>query len=252
MNRTTILLAAITVSATMFTGCSNIIKISSKDNSPSVTKEIQANEPFTSIVAQSGIDVVYTDGPSKITMKAPKEIADQIKITISDGRLIISQKGNSIAAGFKTGFYYDDNTVLEISYPGVNSFTTQGSGDIKISSVSNSSKEISLLSQGSGDIISCALRGHTLSIMTQGSGDVAVEAADFSEIAVSTQGSGDITVKKLKATNLSAMTEGSGDITLSGECAEAELSTYGSGDINAGIKCDRIKTSEKGSGDIHI
>ena len=250
----TIYLAAAGLAAIAMTSCNGIVKVQSKDDSPEVTKEITVNETFKGIITRCGADVEYTDGPAHITLTAPEDVMKRLEVKVENGDLIVTTKEenstkSSIINGFVIGMNYDNDIKLTVSYPGVGSFMTQGSGDIKINSLERDA--VSFTTQGSGDIEVGTINSTTLSILCQGSGDVTITDATCQEVSMITQGSGDIKFKEILTTTLSALSQGSGDISLAGEATSAELSTMGSGDIDAQkFKCPYIEVKEKGSGDV--
>lgn len=227
-----IYIAAVGMLAITLTSCNKIVKISSNEDLPTVTKHLTVNEDFNGIVTKCSADIEYTDGPAKITLTAPEDIIDKLEVKVEDKQLIVTTKDNEsndiniIKIGYKS---YGDIKLI-VSYQGVNNFTTLASGDINV-----------------GDI-----EREGISLMTQGSGDIEVNGATCKDISVTTQGSGDIELKNLFTTTLTALTQGSGDIDISGESTHAELSTMGSGDINAmSFKCSNLKVKETGSGNVN-
>ncbi len=250
--RKKIYIAAVGMLAITLTSCNRIVKISSNEDLPTVTKHITVNEDFNGIVSKCSADIEYTDGPAKITLTAPEDIIDKLEVKVEDKKLIVTTKDNEsndiniIKIGYKS---YGDIKLI-VSYQGVNNFTTIASGDIKVGDIER--EGISLMTQGSGDIECGRLKSTGLSVLTQGSGDIEVNGATCKDISVTTQGSGDIELKNLFTTTLTALTQGSGDLDISGESTHAELRTMGSGDINAmSFKCSNLKVKETGSGNVN-
>lgn len=246
--------AAAGMMAIALTGCDKVVKIKYSDDYQLVTKEICVSGPITGVVTKCSADIEYVDGPAKITLIAPDDIIDILKVKVNNKKLIITTKDNfsrgmSLINGIQIGFNSDGNIKLVVSYPGVSEFATQGSGDIKVGDIEG--KSVSLMSQGSGDISCETINSTTLSILTQGSGNVTVKKATSGEIVATTQGSGDVELKNVFSTTLTALSQGSGEIEIAGESSKAKLTSMGSGDINAkDFKCPGLKIKAVGGGNV--
>lgn len=125
--------------AILLSGCNGIIRVSSSGESPEISRKILIEAPFDGVITQCYADIDYIDGPAEIILSAPESIIDYLEVKVMEGNLVISEKkgkdGKGFFDGLVMGMNSDVNVKLTVSYPGVNSFITKGSGDIKIARV---------------------------------------------------------------------------------------------------------------------
>lgn len=201
--------------------CSKIVKIhTSKDN---VTKQIEISEAFSSIETYSVADVEYTDGPASVTLIASPELAKTTQVFVKDGVLIVTQDEQS------RNFNGGGKAVVKVSYPGIDTFKTLGTGDIEITSLNG--KNVIMETAGTGDIECGSVKSTTLMASTHGTGNINLDKVDCTKADFSTNGTGDIEVKHITAQNVFAVTNGTGDITIAGECTYISSLNDGTGEI---------------------
>lgn len=223
--RKIIYIAAIGLAMASVTSCGKVIKIhTDKDNK---VKEIAVKEHFTAIEAYNTTDIEYIDGPAKIMLSAPEKMIGNILVYVVDGKLIITQREDVKNVSMDMMM----KSKLTISYPGVNSFGTYGTGDIKINTLNADS--LFLNSYGTGDIESKQITCNVITALTAGTGDVEVKKLKCKEATLTSQGTGDIDIFGIDAYSISAFTNGTGDITMAGKCKKFESGENGTGDINA-------------------
>lgn len=211
------------------------------------TEKTFSTSDFSGVTTRSSIDIMYTQGARSVKVSAPDNVMPYIEVKVKGGTLTVEFTDNVSITG-------DCRIVAYVSSPDIKEFCTQGSGDIVCKGELSLSHDLSLLTQGSGDIDLRTLSCTSLSALTQGSGDIEVGGASCRKSAgLTTQGSGDIEVKRIDTPALKAMSQGSGDISVGGRCDSADLLTQGSGDVEArGLKTVNLSVSEQGSGDIYV
>lgn len=224
--RTTAYIIAAGISAMALTSCGKVIKVhTDKDR---IIKEIQAEQVFNAIESYGTTDIVYVDGPAKITLTAGKNQIDEISVFVKDSILVVTgpeqNGGNNIFKG-------DTESKLTVSYPGVRSFSTYGTGDIKIAPANDLA--IVLNTFGTGDIDSKSLKCTRLFAQTGGTGNISLGHVACTDAELYTHGTGDIDISDINAGNIKAQTNGTGDITIAGTCRSTDFSESGVGDINA-------------------
>lgn len=231
--RTTAYIIAAGISAMALTSCGKVIKIHT--DKERITKDIQAEQAFNAIESYGTTDIVYVDGPAKITLKAGKNQIDDISVFVKDSVLVVTgpeQSGNYIFRG-------DTESKLTVSYPGVRSFNTYGTGDMEITPADGLS--LVLNSLGTGDIEAKRINCTRLFAQTSGTGDISLGNVTCTDAELYTQGTGDIDISDISAGNIKAETNGTGDITIAGTCRSTDFSESGVGDINA----RKLKTVSK-------
>ena len=231
--RTTAYIIAAGISAMALTSCGKVIKIHT--DKERITKEIQAEQAFNAIESYGTTDIVYVDGPAKITLTAGKNQIDEISVFVKDSVLVVTgpeHSGNYIFRG-------DPESKLTVSYPGVRSFNTYGTGDMEITPADGLS--LVLNSLGTGDIEAKRINCTRLFAQTSGTGDISLGNVTCTDAELYTQGTGDIDISDISAGNIKADTNGTGDITIAGTCRSTDFSESGVGDINA----RKLKTVSK-------
>lgn len=212
------------IATVAMTSCTNIIRVrTSKDN---ITREIAVTENFTSIQGYNTTDIEYVDGPAKITLTAPDNVIDKIHVNVKDGVLTITQDEEPAMKSFSSF----NHSKLTVSYPGVNSFGTFGTGDINIESVKGDT--IYLISAGTGDIESNGFTCSLLNATTAGTGDIELKMLKCEKAYLSTDGTGDIEISNIDAGDIMAKTNGTGDVTLKGSCRTVNYEENGTGDVS--------------------
>lgn len=238
--RTTAYIIAAGISAMALTSCGKVIKIhTDKDRITKeidITKEIQAGQAFNAIESYNTTDIEYVDGPAKITLTAGKNQINEISVFVKDSVLVVTGPDQIGGKFFSKG---DPKSKLTISYPGVSSFTTYGTGDMEIAPADGLA--IVLNSIGTGDIEATRINCTRLFAQTSGTGDISLGNMTCTDAELYTQGTGDIDISDISAGNIKAETNGTGDITIAGTCRSTDFSESGVGDINA----RKLKTVSK-------
>lgn len=224
---------AICLSMMSFVSCGKIVTVYTPGDN--VTKDIEIPGEFTGIVTDGITDVIYTDGKPSITLEATPDVAAKTEVYLKKGNLIVTQVGNN-----RNNFNGNSRATIKISYPGVNTFKTTGTGDININSVG--AQDIKLITEGTGDIECQSIECNSVTAETSGTGDIYFKGLTCDYANFNTSGVGDIVAKGISAGDVTATSYGTGDITLSGKCSSLNTDKKGTGDINTkGLKVNNGK-----------
>ena len=148
-------------------------------------------------------DVFVTQGSSQqVNVLADKEDLEQIKTSVSDGKLTIGSKNN--------WFKSHGKITINITVPNIEELAISGSGYIETKG-SIKSHEMTLDISGSGRMKVENLTVSSMKTVVSGSGSISLSGSsvvDSNEAAVS--GSGSINALSLHANNVDASVSGSG------------------------------------------
>lgn len=214
-------IGAIAIASTIML-CSCGIKVySDKDY---IKREIKITAPFNAIESYDTSDVIYTNGDQpSVVVFAPEELMNRIQVRIENGKLIISQESSH------NNFGNLARAKIEVSYQGVNRFSTYGTGDFKISELKVDT--LRLETAGTGDIDGKKINASVMIAETLGTGDIELDKVAAKNIFLSSNGTGDIEIESVDADNITAKTVGTGDIVLKGKCNTLESYADGTGKI---------------------
>ncbi len=202
---------------------------------------------FENIKVQGMQDVVITQGSrSNVVVKGSDNLMQYNDISVQNGTLVVSQTQNK--NGRSHSFRKYDMTV-EITVPDLDKITSNGTGDISFRGTFNTTS-ITLLLNGTGDIILPALKAQILKANLNGTGDIQVSGT-ASNTTLNLNGTGDLISKLSNGNTLKASLTGTGDIKLSGSVISATYSATGTGDIYAkNMIAKDVTASATGTGDI--
>lgn len=247
--------ASLAVCAAALSACSSpFIRMRNTDPGPVVVKMINVSSPFRGIVCSGAADVEYTEGPLSVSLTGDSALVARYQVLMEDGSLVVRPYDTESLSGFlnglSDGFKSYDGVTLKVSAPAVNSFLSQGAGDITIRTL-KSSDAVSILSQGSGDVRCGEISCSNFTFLTQGAGDLEISKLNAANVSILSQGVGDVNIEGLEAGRLVADSQGSGDILVAGKAGSAKLVTSGTGDIDAtNLDCADVTAESRGSGEV--
>ena len=150
------------------------------------------------------------------------------------GNTILEMKNDTLKIKHKKGnFHYDNDQdmVINVVMPDIESMQINGSGDAEIEGVDNASLDLNV----------------------NGSGDLYVNGKS-EELEISINGSGNISMLEVMVRYVEISINGSGDVELDGgTCQSLEIDIHGSGDVEAkDMKCQDVNVEVAGSGDSEV
>lgn len=150
------------------------------------------------------------------------------------GNTILEMKNDTLKIKHKKGnFHYDNDQdmVINVVMPNIESMQINGSGDAEIEGVDNASLDLNV----------------------NGSGDLYVNGKS-EELDIGINGSGNISMGEVMGKDVDISINGSGDVELDGgTCQSLEIDIHGSGDVEAkDMKCQDVNVEVAGSGDSEV
>jgi hypothetical protein len=150
------------------------------------------------------------------------------------GNTILEMKNDTLKIKHKkANFHYDNDQdmVINVVMPDIESMQINGSGDAEIEGVDNASLDLNV----------------------NGSGDLYVNGKS-EELEISINGSGNISMSEVMGKDVEISINGSGDVELDGgTCQSLEIDIHGSGDVEAkDMKCQDVNVEVAGSGDSEV
>ena len=249
-------MCSICLSATMLlTSCDLNVRTNKYRSSAQwgeVTEEKLDLDKFTSIVVNTTVDVVFTQGDKQSVKVEGNERA----ISEYDFRVDSSDddsEGTLYIDNARSLNYNLPSVRLKITAPDLKSITINGSADFDMKdSVSLEKLDVIINGSGDCDIRNLSTRGNTM-LSVFGSGDIVVRNLTAPTIGAAVTGSGDIEIRQAMCEGeANLFTSGSGDIdaTIIGRSVNA--TSQGSGDIDLDVFCDSLTISSQGTGDIEV
>lgn len=220
-----IALAAVAVVSCTFTFSSRLIR----GNGVEASKEFDL-KPISAIVIAGSLDVVYSQGPQRITLVADENLLDIYSIEESAGVLHVSIKpGYSIMTKV-------DN-VIRVSSEDLSSVKIAGSGDFDLKGKLHTDGDFVFAVNGSGDIEAQSIVCKNFAAKVNGSGDIECGNLTAEKVIANINGSGDILLRLADSGDVNAHINGSGDVTLAGNARSIDFKVNGSGDMHtAGLR----------------
>lgn len=209
---------------------------------PSVSRSYPLRDFDAVELAGSDEVEVRTGGDFSISATGPKGDIDQLKLRVTDHRLVIDRESHF---SFNWGGNRTQGVKLIVTLPAIHAAKLSGSGDMMIDRVAN---DFDGAIGGSGDLTIGALSGGKASLSVGGSGTLAA-AGMVSSLTMNVAGSGDIDASGLKADSATVSIAGSGNAhaIVNGP---AKVSIIGSGDADLGSAA-QCTISKIGSGEVH-
>jgi len=206
----------------------------------SVFKEERDLKNFTSVNANSGIDVVLIqDDEFKVIVEATKSSAHRIITEVKDGTLHIYVEG-------RFNWNFRDQKTVYVSAPNYERISAGGGSDIKTKGTIRC-ESLNLNSSGGADIFFTA-EVSSLNLNCSGGGDITVQG-EANNLVAKASGGADIDAKKLIATKVVASASGGGDVYVN-VTEKLEASASGGGDVHYTGSPNQKEISESGGGDV--
>lgn len=224
---------------------------------------------FTAIASNSIIDVEYTQSSeyTKIEVTAPENLMQYVSISKSGPTLNINCEKFSTK-----NFSGNYHITAKVTAPNVTGFTLNGTGDITFMNALNTKGDITITSNGTGDIEGPTVICTRLNASSNGTGDIDISSIDCkyaglnvigtgdieiigvraNDTKIGVAGTGDVELKTLSTTSLKASLSGTGDININGGTAvNATYELTGTGDINAKkLKVENATVNNHSIGDV--
>lgn len=180
-----------------------------------------AHTGFDRISAESGINVVVTQGPFAVSAEAPEGKLDSITIEQDGGELKIGRKAEITWFG-SIGHYE-----VKVAAPSLTHVSASGGADVTGGGLQG--EQLALSASGGGDIELSSLRVTMLEATASGGGDISVSGSCTSA-QVNASGGGDFDGGKLDCANVKADASGGGDIDIRAS-ASADGRASSGGDV---------------------
>jgi hypothetical protein len=210
-------------------------------NGPTETREYSFSG-FDSIVAESGIDVVLTQGPAfSVKSEAPEGRLDRIKIEQVGATLKIDIE-HDLTFGW-SGRYQ-----VNVSAPSFTAISASGGADVDAASLTGERLVLSV--SGGADIDIADARVGTLEASASGGGDIELAGACTSA-TLTASGGGNIDGEKLVCDNVTASANGGGDIDVGARMIANGAASSG-GDIRFLGSPTTFTADESSGGDVSV
>lgn len=198
-----------------------------KAEGESVSK-VYALNSFSAIDCGTVCDIVYTQGPDKVELKAPENILEKIVVDVDESGVL--------SVNFVEGFRYSDNhkktkITLIVSSPVLEDVIIRGAADFKVPE---------------------GIKGGSFSLEVRGAGDVDIAGLDVSKADFIIKGAGDIDVEDLSCEEFDLDISGAGDCEISGTAEKGSIKVSGAGDVDVTeLKVGSLQSEVHGVGTIH-
>jgi hypothetical protein len=220
----------------------SIVFFLSLHTSAQVTQQREVPE-YTGISLETFADVYITQGDqTTVTVKADKQIIDQVVTEVRKGILHIGTEGRM-----------HNVSVLDVylTMNKIDLLKINGSGDLYCSG-DIQANGLKIILEGSGDAEIELDDAKNVEAVVNGSGNISIENVS-GNFSAAISGSGDLEVDHVLAEKCILFMNGSGDAELEGSCVNLTISIMGSGDIDAGeLKAVDADVEIMGSGNCVI
>jgi hypothetical protein len=208
---------------------------------PTETREYSLSG-FDSIVADSGIDVVLTQGPTfSVKSEAPEGKLDRIKVEQSGSTLKIDIE-HEITFGW-SGRYQ-----VNVTAPAYASISASGGADVDAENIAGERLVLSV--SGGADIDLKDLRIGTLDASASGGGDIEIEGS-CTTATLTASGGGNIDGEKFDCDTVTASANGGGDIDVGARMAAKGAASSG-GDVRFLGSPPSYTADESSGGDVSV
>ena len=172
-----------------------------------IRTETRTVNNFSGIDLQMNGNVYYQNAPTwKVEVSAKASIHDVLETNVNNGRLVVR---------YRNGKTYDNDESIRInvSGPGVNSFSLNTSGNI-ICLNTIQTDNLYLRSSGSGDIVLQYVEANAIDAESKQSGRISATGGFAINEKLKTDGSGKIDLSAISSKNVNAHIVGLGDIKI--------------------------------------
>lgn len=194
-----------------------------------VTKEIEIEGNFRTLVNESAVDVDYyedDDEEESIQLIAPDNIIDSIHVEKRYDALIVKMDNLSISTNST------NRPRIVVKNHGLKSLTIGPGSNIKLHG-SIALREIESRGRGEVTLQEGSIQTEYFTCYLNGSGAIYLNEIAADKMTLQLRGSGDIHINKATAKCVAIDILGSGNATISGKAELAKFNIMGTGDINA-------------------
>lgn len=229
-----LLVLAITIAATMMSGCAFAGNTEFGSGKKKVTgegatvKKSAALPEFTSVDIEEFVgDITYTESATaKVVISGPENVVGVIKMDVKNGKLTIGVKD-----GYRVRLKKNQNLQLAIS--------------------SKSLAEVS--ANFVGNFSATRMKGTNVTVENDGVGNVNIKYVNAKKADIEVHGVGNAVINGITTDILNAECNGVGDITLSGNAKRASLECNGVGSMHADkLKCGTANVTATGVGGVTV
>lgn len=235
-------IAFLLMATCLLTSCVSIVETTKR-----APKEVQQRslKGFERIRLMGSPTVYYAQADTfSVSVKAPKEIFDNIITEVNDGSLEIKTEnhGDIFMRFDEVEVHVTSPDLVEVSLVGSGDFmskylvdtdqllvTLKGSGDVTFADIICDRITTSLV--GSGDMKIEHVKALRSDVELVGSGDLEIAHEQVAATQIVLKGSGDVAATFDRCGAVAADLRGSGSIALSGTVSSLEQNTLGSGEI---------------------
>lgn len=190
----------------------------------------------------SDINITIGDGYS-IEMVGDEERIENTILTVRADTLHVKHKRG------RHNYDNDQEMVINVVMPDIESMQINGSGDANIEGVNNAELELDI--NGSGDMY-VAGKTEKLDISINGSGDIEMEEVAGNDVQISINGSGDVIFEGGTCQSMAIEIRGSGDVEAKElQCVDVNVEVSGSGDSEV-YASNSIEFDSHGSGEVDV
>ena len=229
-----LLLLAITIAATMISGCAFAGNNEFGSGKKVVTgegatvKKSVALPEFTSLDVEEFVgDITYTESAtSKIIISGPENVVGVIKMDVKNGKLTVGVKD-----GYRVRLKKNQNVNLAISSKSLAELETNFVGNFSAS----------------------RMKGTNVTIENNGVGDVNIKYVNATKTDIEVNGVGSAIISGIATDYIYVNCTGVGNVKLGGKAKSASLESSGVGSIEAdNLKCGTANVSASGVGGIRV
>ena len=197
-------------------------------------------EEFTEISCNIPSDIYYSIGPASLSISAPDNVMDHIKVSVRNGKL-------DIRFDIKNVRRANDIKVV-VSSSALSALEINGAGDF-YSNDALVSDDFTINANGASDISISSLEANEVSVNVNGAGDVDFDMLKAVEASICINGAGDADIEKLDCGFVKVEVNGAGDCSLDGRADKASLAIHGVGNIDIeDLACTDVNSSVQGIG----
>jgi hypothetical protein len=198
---------------------------------------------FDTIRAESGIDVVLSQGPFAVKAEAPEGRLDNIEIEQRGNELRVARKSEMVFFVGNMGKH-----VVHITAPSFTKVIAAGGADVESSGLQQEALELD--ASGGADIDFKGLRVTSLSAQVSGGGDIEL-AGSCTRASISAGGGGDFDGEALDCGEVTASASGGGDIDVRASVS-ATGTASGGGDVRFYGSAPQFTANESPGGHVSM
>lgn len=198
---------------------------------------------FDTIRADSGINVVLSQGPFAVKAEAPEGGLDRIEVVQEGNELRLSRKPEIVFFIGNMGRH-----VVYVSAPGYARVTASGGADVEASGLTLDA--LKLDAAGGGDIDLTGVRIGVLEASASGGGDIDITGSCVTA-TIETSGGGDFSGEDLDCQTVTASASGGGDIDVGASLSATGKASAG-GDVRFFGAPPTFNKDEGAGGDVSL